>query len=94
MCLFADCTFNETQKNCSCRSGYTWSEDICKNHACCKDRPCSLKPEETAVCLSDKRGRAVLIWAQDFLMKETVTECCDFLFFSSKHQWKYYNDRV
>ncbi|XP_051723476.1 adhesion G protein-coupled receptor F5-like [Ctenopharyngodon idella] len=50
-----DCTFNETQKNCSCRSGYTWSEDICKNHACCKDRPCSLKPEETAVCLSDKR---------------------------------------
>ncbi|XP_048046411.1 adhesion G-protein coupled receptor F1 [Megalobrama amblycephala] len=50
-----DCMLNETHKNCLCMPGNTWSEDICKNHACCKDESCSLKPKETAVCLSDKR---------------------------------------
>jgi len=59
MWLFADCTLADTQKNCSCMTGYTWSEDSCRNHACCKNENCEINVDDPAFCLSEKRGRVL-----------------------------------
>ncbi|XP_077094891.1 adhesion G protein-coupled receptor F5 [Siphateles boraxobius] len=50
-----DCTLNKSQKNCSCMTNYTWSEDIFKKYACCKGENCMIKEYDTAVCLYEKR---------------------------------------
>ncbi|XP_059375501.1 adhesion G protein-coupled receptor F4 [Carassius carassius] len=55
MCLFADCTLNETNKICSCMPGHYWSEDMCKNYDCCNNS-CTLKLNDIAVCLPETRG--------------------------------------
>ncbi len=66
MCLFADCTWNETHKYCSCEPGYTCSEDMCKNYDCCNDN-CTQKVNDVAVCLPETRGRVLFDMGTGFL---------------------------
>ncbi|KAG1926891.1 adhesion G protein-coupled receptor F4 [Pimephales promelas] len=50
-----NCILADKQKNCSCMTDYTWSEDICRNHACCKNENCEINVDDPAFCLSEKR---------------------------------------
>ncbi|XP_026085010.1 adhesion G-protein coupled receptor F3-like [Carassius auratus] len=50
-----DCTLKETNKICSCMPGYNWREDMCQNYDCCNNS-CTLKLNDIAVCLPEKRG--------------------------------------
>lgn len=66
MCLFADCKWHETYKNCLCMSNYIGSEDMCKNDKCCNEN-CTQKVNDIAVCLPESRGRVLSDMGTGFL---------------------------
>ncbi len=80
MCVYADCTLNETLKYCACMPGYTWSEDMCNNNDCCNNN-CIQKLHDTDVCLLKTRGRVLFDTGTGFQeRKKELIKCCDSYF--------------
>ncbi|XP_069014879.1 adhesion G protein-coupled receptor F4 [Embiotoca jacksoni] len=39
--LVAECLIIGKESNCSCSKGYSWSNQVCYSHNCCRDAPCT-----------------------------------------------------